>query len=377
MEVLENEKANILKLQNEIQSNYNLITKKIDHSNKKDEKLKKEVIESHTENKFLMQNIKTFTKDNKELQKKLYQKEKDKFKLKICNNKTSNNIEILTQRLDEQDKEMQQYKEEIKNLKNEIKKQSDTKDTSIPSDFDIKKDFKLYRDEIQSITDRINNNLNDHKISSNVIERMLLYFETLNKSNHGNFKNSQELEVLTGITSSTIRKDLSALKIEGMRGQGYNIKNISENLEKFLFSKPNQNTSLDKTLDIVTTNIKKIDEEKANTVKLSNEDIEELNKKILAIESHEWYIMEEWAKENNAFECNFQKKAGYFHFFDTLSEFKKFHNKLTTGQMIKAREIYTILENAGYDFISSEERRKDEGVDDFLLQFVDEIKSKK
>jgi len=126
----------------------------------------------------------------------------------------------------------------------------------------------------------------------------------------------------------------------------------------------------------------KFDERKENIIKKgkkipiekrSHDNIEELNAKILEIESDEWYVIEKWAKKNDVFNCTLQRKAGYFHFFDTLSEFKKFGNELTSGQMIKARDIYIALEDAGYDFTASKERQIDEGVDDFFTKFVDEI----
>lgn len=126
-------------------------------------------------------------------------------------------------------------------------------------------------------------------------------------------------------------------------------------------------------LDELKENIIK-KEKKTSIVKHSHDNIEELNTKILDIESDEWYIIEKWAKQNDVFNCTLQRKAGYFHFFDTLSEYKKSGDELTSGQMIKAREIYIAIEDAGYDFVASKERQIDEGVDDFFTKFVDEIK---
>ncbi|OQY42269.1 MAG: hypothetical protein B6227_02680 [Fusobacteriia bacterium 4572_74] len=101
----------------------------------------------------------------------------------------------------------------------------------------------------------------------------------------------------------------------------------------------------------------------------------ELNAKILAIESDEWYKIKQLLHEDNVLDCNQQKKVGYYNFCDTLNEAKRFDNKLSTGQMIKAREIYTILENNGYNFINKEKQTKEEDVDEFIMQFMDETKN--
>lgn len=253
--MLENENKNILELQDELQNNYNLIIEKIDLSNKKEEELqqiKKELIESNIE--------------NKNLKKKLYEKEKDSDEMpKDKTNITPRHIDL----------------ELVSNDNNET----------------IEKELKEDIIENEKIIE---------------IENKYNSLETVKESGLTPFK-----------------------------------KAFNENYIK--------------------------NEKSIPLVKHSHDNIKEINAKILDIESDEWYIIERWAKENNVFDCGFQRKAGYFHFFDTLSEYKNSDNELTSGQMIKAREIYIALENAGYDFAASKERKKNEDVDDFFMKFVDEV----
>lgn len=630
--MLENEKASVLELQKEIQNSYDLIMKNINASNRKEEQIKlkqdelnnlrKKIIERDIENKALKQNIKFFNQDNKKLQEKLYQKEKDELSFKILTNETSTNIEKLKNKINEQNKEMQQYKIDIEDLKDKLKKQTKTNIVSISNNFDIRENFKFYYNEIQIITNRIKNNLKDEKITSNVIERMFLYFETIDKLSDSDSKNSQELERLIGITSSTIRKDFSLLKIEGTRGQGYNAKDLKKELEKFLFCESDQKfhknnintfeeevennpeefktyyldkeknndeviigyssqeselescltiipeplvkddkgesikkepkkyidllkeSKLDmnniqkfvldrsksledpeelstndwkkvlnfgvsykiltnreiqqlkqislmlgnfgykserseilnkvkengfeislykvedwekvleflvktkgitkevkdgfegifkkykkkkifkleqlkfilpylekykenrkkikiegkdslleieedscltpfgkafnknyiereeneKTLDVVTGSVmeplKDKIEKNTTLVEPSNENIKDLNAKVLAVESDEWHRAKHWLSENKILECNHQKKVGYYNFCDVLNESKRFNGELTIGQMNKAREIYMILEENGYDFTGDKENKKGDQVNE-------------
>lgn len=135
--ILDNERKNILDLQDEIEKDYDLITKKIELFEKKEKELhdlkeelkdiKQNMIESNIENKILKEKIENLTKDNKELKEKLYQKEKDELKFKILSNENTANIKNLAGKIDKQNNEINQYKVEIANLKANIEKQNTPK----------------------------------------------------------------------------------------------------------------------------------------------------------------------------------------------------------------------------------------------------------
>lgn len=188
--ILENEKASVLELQKEIQNSYDLLMEKIAASNRKEEEIKlkqdelenlrKELVEKDIENKTLTQNIKTLTKDNKELQEKLYQKEQDELKFKILTNETSINIENLKKKMDEQNEKIQQYKAEIEGLKGEIEKQKKIDIISIPLDIDS--DQKLTVNNINSLEEEIEKKeqkiyidlLKESKLNINNIQEFIL-----------------------------------------------------------------------------------------------------------------------------------------------------------------------------------------------------------
>lgn len=513
--ILENEKASVLELQKEIQNSYDLLMEKIAVSNRKEEEIKlkqdelenlrKELIERDIENKTLTQNIKTLTKDNKELQEKLYQKEQDELKFKILTNETSINIENLKKKMDEQNEEVQQYKIEIESLKDEIEKQNKTNVTSISPDIDP--DQKLTINNINSLEEEIEKNpkefktyylneeknngdiaiefvsqeskldscltnfekplaknikdqyekkeqkiyidlLKESKLDINNIQEFILNrsksiddpeelstndwkkvlnfgvgykiltnreiqqlkqislmlgnsgyksdrSEILNKVKKNGFEISlykaedweKVLEFLVktkGITKEVKDgfegifkkyKKKKMFKLEQLKFILPYLEKYKENIKKIeieskddFLEKEEESclTPFGKTLNenyieedvneknivTATANIMDSIEEKAekNTslIELSNENIKELNTKILTVESDEWPKIKQWLHENDILDCNHQKKVGYYNFCDVLNESKRFNKKLTTGQMIKARDLYIILEGAGY-----------------------------
>jgi len=135
--MLDNERKNILDLQDEIQNDYDLIAKKIKLFEEEEKELnslkeelkdtKQNMIESNIENNILKEKIENLTKDNKELKEKLYQKEKDELKFKMLTNENTANIKNLAGKIDKQNNEINQYKVEIANLKANIEKQNTPK----------------------------------------------------------------------------------------------------------------------------------------------------------------------------------------------------------------------------------------------------------
>jgi len=131
-------------------------------------------------------------------------------------------------------------------------------------------------------------------------------------------------------------------------------------LNENYIEKKEKEITLETIMENITESIEEKVEKNATLVESSNKEIEELNAKILVIESDEWQRIKCWLRENKILDCISQKEIGYYNFCDVL----RFNKKLTTGQMIKAREIYTILENTGYNFVKATETKKVEQVEE-------------
>jgi hypothetical protein len=187
----------------------------------------------------------------------------------------------------------------------------------------IREIFRKSYTEMKLLTKKLQKHYCNDDISIRTIERIFLYLEVLEESNDNDFINSIELEHMADIKATTIRKDMTWLKISGVRGKGYLIKTLRKKLEKF----------------ILGDGLPKKTIKKENT-KLENKI--ELYKEIDGVTFEEWFSMANWAKEKELFDGWIRK------FMFTLGVYKKNNGRLTEKQIEGISKVYLEMKNTSF-----------------------------
>lgn len=244
------------------------------------------------------------------------------------------NIGVLKGVIEKLESDSEKQKKEILELKKIIDRQKEkqdqnienvnkTKDSKVNKEEDIRCIFRKSYSEIKTLTKKIQEHYCDNNISSRTIERIFLYLEVLEEMNGNDFINSVDFGKMTDIKSTTIRKDMTWLKINGIRGKGYSIKTLRKKLEKFIFIDGLPKKSIKKENTKLENNI-------------------ELYKEIGGVSSEEWFSMANWAKEKEMFDGWVRK------FLFTLGVYKKNNGRLTEKQIEGISKVYLEMKNTGF-----------------------------
>ncbi len=199
--------------------------------------------------------------------------------------------------------------------------------TEINTEESIRYIFRKSYVEIKNLTSKLQKHYCDDNISPRTVERIFLYLEVLEEMNQEDFINSMDLGNMADIKSTTIRKDMTWLKISGVRGKGYSVKALKGKLNKFI--------SLE-------GKIKPAKKSEAMNVNDNSKEDEALYTEISKISSEEWLDMASWSRENEMFDGWTRK------FFFTFGVYKKNNGKLTDKQIQGISKYYSELKNSGY-----------------------------
>ncbi|WP_320046570.1 winged-helix domain-containing protein [uncultured Ilyobacter sp.] len=253
-------------------------------------------------------------------------------------------IEILELR-----KSLNKQEEVSNQILQDLEKHSDSQKTEVNlvKEENIRHIFRRSYIEIKSLTKKLQDHYCNDDISVRTIERIFLYLEVLEESDENNFINSIELGHMADVKATTIRKDMTWLKINGVRGKGYSIKTLRKKLEKFIF----------------------IDGLSKKTIKKENTKLEnkiELYKEIENITHEQWFSMSNWAKEKELFDGWIRK------FLFTLGIYKMNNGRLTEKQIEGISKIYLEMKSMGF-FELAEEFSKE--VKSGKIENIEELKA--